>query len=362
MHHTIENVEFTWGHIPVDLHFSYGDVDRFPFTIVRLRADDVVGCGEVLVPPNEVAFETAQVLAGSDARRLDTLLPPTTTDRDRIFQEAFSIALHDLVGRLAGLPLHALVGGRQRDAVPLMPCIFPRQADDAAEDARRFHEQGYKHLKVKLVGRVGEDRRRVNAIREVVPEGLVLQGDANEGYETIDEAVRAVSVLSDEGLDLFEDPLRGDVEAYRQLRNNCNGARAKIMVDALARSTSSLASVLMAGAADAINIHPDQPGSLSRVIHHARMIQAFGVPVHIGGTGYVAVGSAAYQHMTAVVGSEGPCGELGGVYDHHMPTSFVREPLKISNGCVQIPDTPGIGVELDDQKLEPYAEESRQWP
>jgi len=320
MHHTIENVEFTWGHIPVDLHFSYGDVDRFPFTIVRLRADDVVGCGEVLVPPNEVAFETAQVLAGSDARRLDTLLPPTTTDRDRIFQEAFSIALHDLVGRLAGLPLHA------------------------------------------LVGRVGEDRRRVNAIREVVPEGLVLQGDANEGYETIDEAVRAVSVLSDEGLDLFEDPLRGDVEAYRQLRNNCNGARAKIMVDALARSTSSLASVLMAGAADAINIHPDQPGSLSRVIHHARMIQAFGVPVHIGGTGYVAVGSAAYQHMTAVVGSEGPCGELGGVYDHHMPTSFVREPLKISNGCVQIPDTPGIGVELDDQKLEPYAEESRQWP
>ncbi len=358
----IDRIDLHWGHVPVDLHFSYGHVQQFAFTIFRLGAEGHEGVGEVLLQPESSWLKRIDDLVGLDPRRLDALLPAdTTSDGDRIFQEGLSIALHDLVGQISGLPLHALLGGKRRDQVPLMPCVFPTSAQDAGQAAELFLGQGFKHLKVKLVGNLDEDRARTEAIRAVAPEDLVLQGDANEGYETLDTATQAVKALGDAGLDLFEDPLKGDVPSYRRLREACDGSRAKVMVDALARRTADLVQVLRQNAADVINIHPDQPGSLSRVMEHARIVQAFGVPVSIGGTGYTAVGTAAYQHLTSVVSAEGSCGELGGAFDHHMPQHLVTEQLLMKDGAVSIPDTPGLGVRLDTEALSRYEEGHRAW-
>ena len=81
--------------------------------------------------------------------------------------------------------------------------------------------------------------------------------------------------------------------------------------------------VLQKGSADIIGIHPDQPGSMSRVIQHVHLAESFGVPAVIGGTGYTGIGTAAYQHITAAATPGGRCGELGGVFDHGMPRSLV---------------------------------------
>ena len=352
VNYTIDQIDLHWGKMPVDLHFSYGAVNEFAFTIVRLRAGDVEGTGEVMVTPDESILHKVEALLGRDARQLDSLLPTAaTSDLERIFFEGVSIALYDLVGLVCGLPMHSLLGGKTRGTVILMPCTFPTSPQDAQDSARRFFDQGYTRLKVKLIGDLQEDRARVAAIRSVAPPQLVLQGDANEGYQTLESATQAVISLGEAGLNLFEDPLRGNVDDYRQLCQACRDSPAMVMVDALARRTSDLAQVLAAQAADIINIHPDQPGSLSKVIHHARMIQAFGVPVTIGGTGYTAVGAAAYQHVTSVVHDHGPCGEMGGFFDHHMPVNLVEQTLPMHDGAVTIPDTPGHGVNLDMQAL-----------
>lgn len=347
----IDGIDLHWGEVPVDLTFSYGAVGAFCFTLVGVRSGGCTGWGEVLVHSGAGTPRRLAALVGQDASALDALIPPDPADeRERIFFEAVSIALYDLVGQCAKLPLHVLLGGRRRDRVPLMPCLFPRTPEDARASAETFLAGGFRHLKVKLVGDLDEDRARVRAVRTVAPDDVPLQGDANEGYDTPSKAERAVRVLGDAGLDLFEDPLRGDVAAYRELTAACRGSRARVMVDALARHTADLAAVLRQEAADAVNIHPDQPGSLSRAVQHARLAQAFAVPVHIGGTGYTAVGSAAYQHLAAVA-TDGPCGELGGVFDHHMPASLVQAPLPMADGCVAIPDTPGLGVTIDQQTL-----------
>lgn len=345
--------------MPVQLTFSYGKVDHFPFLLVRLSAAGIEGAGEVLVPPNDFIRSFLPTLIGCDARQLDALLPSAKTDHDRILCEAVSIALHDLVGRISGLPLHALLGGAQSNVVPLMPCIFPNNARETGEKARHFFQQGYRHLKTKLVGDLTDDLGRVKALRAVAPPGVVLQGDANEGYRTIADAQRAVEELGAAGLDVFEDPLKGGVSEYRTLRQKNRGA--KIMVDALARRTNDLLAVLQAGAADVIGIHPDQAGSLSRVMQHVRLAQAFDVPVVIGGTGYTAVGTAAYQHLTAVATPGGPCGELGGVFDHGMPCSLVKQPLPMRSGSVILPDSPGTGVDVDETALAKYEQGSKAW-
>jgi muconate cycloisomerase len=354
----IDRVALDHGEMPVSVQFSYGAPPVFAFTIVRLTATDVQGVGEVLVPPNRFLEAYLQNLIGRDARALDSLLPATDDDVDRILCEAVSIALHDLVGRLSGLPVHALLGGAPRRNVPLMPCIFPGSADEAAQKAQHFFSKGFQNLKTKLSGHLHEDLQRVRAIRSVAPQGAELLGDANEGYKTLPDARHAVEALGAAGLDIFEDPLQGQVLDYQKLKAT-GGAR--VMVDRLARRTTDLLAVLTAGAADMINIHPDQPGSLTLALHHVRLAQDFGVPVRIGGTGYTGVGTAAYQHLAAVATPGEPCGELGGTVDHGMPAATVVEPLKVDQCHVLLGNTPGLGVELNLQTLEQYGTGHREW-
>lgn len=358
----IEQARLDWGHMPVKLVFSYGKVDTFPFTIVRLSAAGHTGLGEVIVPHNAFLETLLGNLVGADARRLDALLPVTESDHDRIMCEAVSIALYDLVGKLSGLALHALLGGAPDLRVPLMPCIFPNNGDEARDSAAKWFDQGYRFLKVKLIGDLDDDLSRVTGIRAVAPDGVVLQGDANCGYTTLDDAARAVAELGAAGLDIFEDPLKGGVDDYAQLTRRRGEGDAKIMVDLLSRRTDDLAAVLRSGACNVIGIHPDQPGSLSRALLHARMAQAMDVPVVIGGTGFTGVSTAAYQHLTAVATPGGPAGELGGFFDHGMPRNMVKEPLAMNNGRVELTNAPGMGTEIDEETLNTYREGFKQWP
>ncbi|MFH0796332.1 MAG: mandelate racemase/muconate lactonizing enzyme family protein [Candidatus Omnitrophota bacterium] len=300
----------------------------------------------------------AASLVGRDARSLDGLLPPTDNDVDRILCEAISIALHDLTGKISGLSLSTLVGGRKADYISIMPCIFPNNPQEAGEKAHYFFKQGYRYLKTKLVGRFEEDLDRIRAIRAVAPPKAILQGDANNGYKNFKAAARAVKKFGEAGLDFFEDPLEGSTEDYCRLRK-IGGAR--IMVDAKARRTRDLLITLTAGAADIINIHPDQPGSLSKVAAHVQITRAFNIPVAIGGTGYTGIGTAAYQQMSAALTPDMACGEMGGFFDHGMPCSFVRKPFKMAKGYVYLPETPGNGVELNEEAMKEFQKGSREW-
>ena len=346
--------------MPVKLVFSYGTVSVFPFTIVRLRAGNVEGVGEVIVPRNEFLSGLLASLVGADARGLDALLPPQDDAVNRILCEAVSMALHDLVACATGVPLWKLLGGTESSTVPLMPCIFPKTPDEAKDRAAYFFSQGYRYLKTKLIGDYDEDLARIKAIRSTAPQGVVLQGDANCGYKTLPEARQAVDAFGAAGLDIFEDPLDGGADDYARLREEASGA--KVMVDALARQTCDLESVLQKHGADVIGIHPDQPGSLSCVARHVQLAKDAGIPVVIGGTGYTAVGSAAYQHLTSVLTPGGCCGELGGFFDHGMPRLLVKQPLPMNDGSVTLPhDVPGIGVELDEDALAEFCQGEQTW-
>lgn len=353
----IENISLDWGEMPVRVSFSYGRVETFPFFVARIRSGEHEGIGDSVVETTENLYAVLQSLPGCDARELDRLLP----DVPKVVHEGISIALHDLVGRVSGLPLNELLGGAREQQVPLMPCLFPNDAGEAAVLAKGWIDQGYRSLKVKLTGNLESDLGRVESIRAMAPEEIVLQGDANEGYETLEDAARAVRELGAAGLNIFEDPLRGGPAEYAELRGRAREGDAKIMVDVLARRTDDLVEVLKLEAADFVGIHPVQPCSLSRAIHHTRLAQESDVPVVIGGTGYTGISSAAYQHLAAVVTPGGVCGELGGFFDHGMPRNLAAEPLPMKDGAVILPKRPGHGVELNEDALADFVVGSRTW-
>lgn len=354
---TIDCVRVQTGNIPVKVQFSYGAPAEFPFIIVRLTAGGCEGVGECLLDADKNLWPLAEQLVGKDARCLDALLPQWQSEPQRRFCEAMSMALYDLVGKLSGLPMWALLGGKKRDRIPLMPCIFPTSPEEAAELAGKYAAQGVKYLKTKLVGDLAQDEARIKAIRSEMPDSITVQGDANDGYKTLAAATEAVLRLGDAGLDRFEDPLDGGVEEYRQLRQACSG-RAKVTVDRLARSLDDLAAVLKAEAADVVSLHPCQMGSMTSVLTHVRLAEAYEIPVVLAGTGYTAVGTAAWQQLTAAASACSPSGELGGAVDHGMPESLICKPLTESVSSVTIPDAPGLGVELDEAALARYRQHS----
>src|SRR5207248_1470223 len=92
---------------------------------------------------------------------------------------AVEIALHDLAGRLAGLPVHALLGGKLRDRVPLTYALSIDAPDAMARTAASSPECS--SFKVKIAGEVGPDTERVRAVAAARPDAD-LWLDANQSY------------------------------------------------------------------------------------------------------------------------------------------------------------------------------------
>jgi len=329
--------------MPVKLRFSYGNIDEFPFSILELRAGALRGYGEGLR-----CHKMARHLLGRDPLELETLLPAPDSDKNRLALEPVSMALFDLAGKIKQVPLHALLGGKKADSVRLMPCVFPFDRQDAAEKATAFVKQGFTGLKVKLIGDLQEDLNIVQAIRHAVGQDIPLQGDANRGYKTHPEAIAAVEELGNAGLDIFEDPLLGNLDEYRQLRGR---SRVKIMIDHFNRREDDYREALEKQACDIMNLHPIQPGGLGKAMAKVKAADQAGVAITVGGTGFTGFGTEAYHQLSAVACPGALCGEAGGFIDHGMPFSLVKRPVPIVNGSVLVSDAPGLGMELDEERL-----------
>ncbi len=348
----ITEVRIDWGKMPVDVRFSYGAPETFPFAVVQLFSDEIRGIGENHLPVSDELQQAVSSLLGADARRLDGLLTGIWQQIPQAQREAFSMALYDLVGRASGLPVYTLLGGAQRTVVPLEPCIFPQSPEHAGQCAAKFVAEGFRALKVKIFGELEGDLAIIRAVREALGDEGYLQADANEGYPAAEVSTETMKALEHAGLDAAEDLIDGDLDDLRALRG-CSSVQ--IMPDAPARSLEGVGQILRADAADRIQLHAGQNGTFTQAQAKYWAAASFGVPAFVGGTGYCGIGTAAYHHLATVIGLEGPCGELGGAFDHGMPEDLVQEPLPIEDGHVIVPQTPGLGVELDEQALERHA-------
>ncbi|MFI4910106.1 MAG: mandelate racemase/muconate lactonizing enzyme family protein [Sedimentisphaeraceae bacterium JB056] len=362
----IESIALTHVQVPVNLTFSYGKTTYFNLIIIKITTNNgIEGLGEGLIHPDGVweqwISSWPKKLIGQDILCLDNLLPPSNTHNERAVCEAFSIALHDAAAKTASIPFYSFLGGKRNTEVSVMACMFPENPDQASELARKYTEQDVKALKVKLIGDFSEDLNRIKAIRDVASSEILLQGDANEGYKSIEDAQEAVLAFGDAGLDIFEDPLKGTPKDYCLLRKNLAGKGAKIMVDILTRKLSDLVDVIRNESADILNFHASEMGSITSLFQRIHLAESFNLPFLIGGTGFAAVGSAAYQHITAAVSTKFPAGELGGYIDHGMPKPLVQKPLLESLPNVKIPNTPGLGVSLDNSALSEFTVKTLCW-
>lgn len=276
-----------------------------------ITEDGFVGWGEA--PPTHVI--TGDSLA-SIQFAIDQVIGPQLLGLDlrhseRVFQKlhlsiignssakaAIDIALYDLLGQLAGLPLVTLLGG-YRDAIETDFTVSVNDANEMANDAERYVANGFNILKIKVgIDDIAKDVERIRAIREKIGYDTKLRLDANQGWEA-KEAVRAIGQMEDAGLDieLIEQPVKAqDIEGLQHVTLHTH---TPIMADESIFSPKDALRVLQIRAADLINIKLMKAGGIYKALKINALAESYGVECMTGSMIETKLGISAAAHFAA---------------------------------------------------------------
>ena len=259
------------------------------------------------------------------------------------------MALADIRARTCGLPLYRYLGGSS-GRVELSWVLTYDKPEAMAEQAARWTERGFRSFKVKVGEDVGHDALVLRALRGAVGDAAHIYGDANEVWD-LGRAAARMDQLLDYGVAMIEDPIAAS--AYAERRALATWSRLPILADESAKTGEEVWTELSAGGASVFNLK----------------IFRFGI---VGGLDAVSAVTAA--HRTVMTGGQGETG-LGAMIASHFAASSAQAsalPAEVSqslahersvvagglpfrDGGIDLPDKPGIGVELDPDVLDDMA-------
>jgi L-alanine-DL-glutamate epimerase-like enolase superfamily enzyme len=305
----IERVEFWTVEMPLTQPYAiaYESVRGAVNVFLRLEtADGIVGFG-CAAPDAAVTGESPEsvvaqfrdvvepALRGEDAllrtRLLEALGTPLGTDPSAL--AAVDMALHDLLGKRANLPLWQLLGGC-RDRIVTSVTIGIRPVEDAVAEARRRVREGFRALKIKGGRSADEDVERVFRIREAVGRDVELRFDANQGY-SVEESARFVERTRGAGLELLEQPTPRGKPA--QLGEVCQMTRIPVMADESLMGLRDAFRIATVGLADMVNVKLMKVGGIAQALHVNSVARAAGLEVMVGCMDESALSIAAGLHL-----------------------------------------------------------------
>jgi L-alanine-DL-glutamate epimerase-like enolase superfamily enzyme len=321
--------------------------------IVRVETDaGLTGWGE-----HNVNF-----LEGVSGRCMETAARQWLIGRDALNVAAFrrdcpletrlksglEMALWDLRGKAAGLPLAVLLGGIVREEVELAACMGIQPYERAGEIARSYVEQGFTTLKTKAGRSIQEDLEMVRGVRDAVGNRLKLRIDPNRAY-TPEQALELALRLEEYGLEYLEQPIPAEPLADAVwLRQR---TRTPIALNESVTDPESAWEILRAGAAAVLLPDTPQAGGILPCVQIGHLCEAAGVPcvMHCGHD--MGPKTAAMVHVAASC----PAYSLANDSTYYALVEDVCvEPLPIVRGRIRVPDRPGLGVEGDPEKLRRY--------
>lgn len=337
---------------------------RFDATIVRVATDEgITGVGSGDTMDGFEAF--ADLFIGQDplhiarhVRALETI----SFHAGRYWP--LEAALWDIVGKVTGRPVSVLFGGSTNMLPAYASCGEIRPPAERAESALQLKEMGFRAMKIRFVReRLRDGIDTVRAVRKAVGASLEVMVDMNQAWRmpgdvapALDPAAarRTVEELNELGVLWVEEPLNGaDVQGYVRLRSETG---CRIAAGEMTRTVPELLAYLDA---DALDVY--QPDvvlavgmSRARLIAELALLKNRWFTPHTWTNG---IGVLANLHVAAGVGG-GPFLEFP--FDPPGWTSerrdfFLAEPLRVTaDGCLAVPQRPGLGVELDEEKVARY--------
>lgn len=272
---------------------------------------------------------------------------------------AIDIALYDIMGKALKVPIHDLLGGLYRREVLLCHSISLLPPDEAVAEAQLAVAEGLRAIKIKVGPDPNRDVETVQRVREAVGPEVALVIDANMLYGTAKEAIRIIRQMEPCRLTYAEQP----VESLEAMAAVAQALDTPIMHDEGAWTAQDVIEIAAKKAGDAISLYTTKPGGLHPAKKVAAVCEAVGLPCNVNGSGETGIGNAANLHLagsTKVVTL--PSVIMVTATAERAPNRLpfylddvIREPFEYRDGCLVVPEGPGLGVDVDEDKLERYS-------
>jgi L-alanine-DL-glutamate epimerase-like enolase superfamily enzyme len=260
------------------------------------------------------------------------------------------IALWDLKGKAAGLPVYRLLGG-SRQEVPVVVVggyPAPRASLDAlAAEMQSFAARGFAMVKMALgSGSPAAEAERVRIAREALGKDVRLMIDVHWSWQTLQEACEMAELWRPYALTWIEDPFRPeDVRRAAEFRHRTH---LPVAIGDEQHGRWAFRELILHDAVDFLRLDATTIGGISEFARVAALAATWAIPIatHIYHNMHIHC-AAAFAHTFAVE----YCDQDQGV--DCTPMLLVRD-LAPRAGCLQVPETPGLGLEIDHQAILRY--------
>jgi cis-L-3-hydroxyproline dehydratase len=350
-------------HVPLTSHTAYymadgKTCDTVETVVIALDADTgLTGWGEVCPIPHYLPAyargvapalqELAPVILGGDPVGTEALMAKAEAflPGHLYAKSALDIALWDITGQTAGMPVHALMGGRRQDTLPLYHSITCVEPDEMARIAREAQAQGITQFQAKL-GACGDwqtDVERLAKVREAVGPGPLVYGDWNCGATTLD-AIRVGRGAAP--LDVMLEQPCATLEDCARVKS-ATGLPMKL--DELAHDTASMLQAHHLGIMDAVALKLSKFGGLSATRRARDLCLHLGAKMCIECTWGSDIVTAAALHLGAATLPNrvlNVCDLSGYVSPRLAPDAPTR-----NAGRIAPPNGPGLGISVDQDHL-----------
>lgn len=268
---------------------------------------------------------------------------------NRFAKCAIETALLDAQARRLGVPLSELLGGRVRDELPVAWTLASGDtAKDIAEAEQMLELRRHRIFKLKIGLRdVMDDVAHVLEIKRALGQRASVRVDVNQAWSELD-AVRGIAALEAGGVDLIEQPVKaGNHGALARLKQRFDVA---IMADEALHGPDDALALARADAADVYAVKITQSGGLLPALEVATVARLAGVGLYGGTMLEGGIGTAATAHVCSTFAELAWGTELFGPL--LLTQELLREPLVYRDFMLQVPTGPGLGVEIDTDKLQ----------
>lgn len=348
---------------PMDLEIkqpfaiAIGTITAANDILVRIHTDSgITGIGEAC-PALPITGETQEAClsAARDIRKL--LLGKDPTAIGSILESfgpffhtapsvaaAYDMALYDIVGKMAGLPVFRLLGG-DRSVFETDRTVSIDPPGIMAERAAGFVARGFHTVKVKVGQDPDTDVERVRAVREAVGAGIRLRIDANQGW-TVPKAISALKRMEKYDIELVEQPVVAwDVAGLKSVKDE---SPIPIMADEAVFRPEDALRLVRAEACHYINIKLMKAGGIANSIRISNIAESANVRCMVGCMNESRIALTAGAHCVAsqknIIFSD-----LDGNEEHKM--DHVVDGFTIKDGMIVLNEKPGLGVDIDPDYL-----------
>jgi len=305
--------------------------------------------GETQAAAFEVGRELARLLVGEPALAIERVLD--RLDRhitgNHCIKSAFDMALYDLAAQYTGLPLYAFLGGANDRSLQTDMTVGIGRPEKMAADARRFQQQGFPAIKVKLGTDTDADLARIRAIRQAVGRLIPLRIDANQGWD-VPTAIRTLRALAPHEIEYCEAPIpRARIDDLPIVRRH---SPIPIMADESLFDHYDAFRLASRQACDYFNIKLAKSGGIRNALRIIAIAEGAGIGAQVGCFSETRLGITALAHLALA---------RRAVHHYDMDSFLMlaEDPVRggieySAGGRIKAPDTPGLGAGFDTAYLE----------